>query len=679
MARMRTTLVAVTATIAALAAPTTASAITVTDCTQLQPALNNAANSVVTLAEDKDCTGSFRLPQREIVLEGGGDRGATLRGDGDQQILTGDGVGATTIRNLTFIGGLADGELDFERSGGAISLTGSSPVTIEGNDFFKNHADADGGAVSILEFAEVPQPETVEVRGVGPSIVLRDNFFGGSEADANSADDEGGAAYIDTFRNVVVDLNTFEDNIADEDGGGIEVARSSDVALTDNGFSRNTTTDNGGGAAIQACTATVTGNSFDANRVIGGSETSPDGAGLYLSGSLCNSDLQARGGSPIDVVQANNLFLENVIEGNGDGADGGGEHIFDATVHSTNDRFVRNRVEDFSQARGGGLYLEGSSRTSDTFTARNLVATGNQVLLSQAPSRGETFGEARGGGLLLSGNGEGSNFRIEDSTIVDNTASDGSGIAGEFSGGKGQFGIDTLALENSIVFGNAGADNSPQFPLDGEISGFLEREVQFSDFCSEEQTPPEGDGNICEKPTFVPDDDDGDFGEVDQAEGSPTINAGNKDFVDPDLTTDYSLAGDARVIGSNVDMGADEYKPATVQPPPPTTAEPTPPAPAAGGVAGVQQRSCKSKRAFRIRIRVPKGKKALSAVVRVNGKKVKVVRGKRLRAPVRLRGLPKGQFKVRITIRLANGKRISGTRTYHTCIPKLPGDGPPKV
>ena len=78
---------------------------------------------------------------------------------------------------------------------------------------------------------------------------------------------------------------------------------------------------------------------------------------------------------------------------------------------------------------------------------------------------------------------------------------------------------------------------------------------------------------------------------------------------------------------------------------------------------------------FRIRIRVPKGKKAVSAVVRVNGKKVKVVRGKRLRAAVRLRGLPKGRFSVRITVRLANGKRITGVRRYHTCIPSSRATG----
>ena len=127
-------------------------------------------------------------------------------------------------------------------------------------------------------------------------------------------------------------------------------------------------------------------------------------------------------------------------------------------------------------------------------------------------------------------------------------------------------------------------------------------------------------------------------------------------------------------------MGADEYKAADRGAR--RRSSRSRPAPAARRRR--RRRACssaraQSQRAFRIRIRVPKGKKALSAVVRVNGKKVKVVRGKRLKAPVRLRGLPKGQFTVRITVRLANGKKITGTRTYHTCIPKLPGDGPPKV
>ena len=87
----------------------------------------------------------------------------------------------------------------------------------------------------------------------------------------------------------------------------------------------------------------------------------------------------------------------------------------------------------------------------------------------------------------------------------------------------------------------------------------------------------------------------------------------------------------------------------------------------------MQQRSCASKRVFKIRIRVPKGKKALSAVVRVNNKKVKVVRGKRLKAAVRLRGLPKGRFTVKITVRLANGKKITGKRDVPHVHPEAAG------
>jgi hypothetical protein len=46
---------------------------------------------------------------------------------------------------------------------------------------------------------------------------------------------------------------------------------------------------------------------------------------------------------------------------------------------------------------------------------------------------------------------------------------------------------------------------------------------------------------------------------------------------------------------------------------------------------------------------------------------VKVVRGRRLRAPVDLRSLPRGRFKVAITVRLADGRSLRGTRRYRAC------------
>lgn len=101
------------------------------------------------------------------------------------------------------------------------------------------------------------------------------------------------------------------------------------------------------------------------------------------------------------------------------------------------------------------------------------------------------------------------------------------------------------------------------------------------------------------------------------------------------------------------------------QPPAPQQQIGPAPVTAAGG-----KRVCVSRRSFRIRLRIPRHAKAVSATVRVNGKRVQVIRGKRLRAPVNLKGLPKGRFKVDISVRLRGGKVLTGQRAYRTCTPK---------
>jgi ABC-2 type transport system ATP-binding protein len=77
-------------------------------------------------------------------------------------------------------------------------------------------------------------------------------------------------------------------------------------------------------------------------------------------------------------------------------------------------------------------------------------------------------------------------------------------------------------------------------------------------------------------------------------------------------------------------------------------------------------RKCASRRSFRIHLR----RGLRSATVLVNGKRVKVLRGKRLRAPVNLRGLPKGTFRVTVTGRTTRGRTLRAARTYHTCVPR---------
>lgn len=100
---------------------------------------------------------------------------------------------------------------------------------------------------------------------------------------------------------------------------------------------------------------------------------------------------------------------------------------------------------------------------------------------------------------------------------------------------------------------------------------------------------------------------------------------------------------------------------------------PSAPAPRTVNVATIatlpSAKSCASRRDFAIRLRIPKGKRVTSAEVGVAGRRATVLKGRRLTARVRLTGLPKGTFKVTITLTLADGSRLQGSRTYHTCVP----------
>jgi hypothetical protein len=110
-----------------------------------------------------------------------------------------------------------------------------------------------------------------------------------------------------------------------------------------------------------------------------------------------------------------------------------------------------------------------------------------------------------------------------------------------------------------------------------------------------------------------------------------------------------------------------------------TTTATTPPAATTPRPVAAQSvpKACASKRAFTIRLRIPRHVTAISATVKVNGRQVRVLKGSRLRSTVNLKGLPKGTFKVSITVKLAGTRKtLKGQRTYHTCIPKQ-GDSIP--
>jgi hypothetical protein len=122
--------------------------------------------------------------------------------------------------------------------------------------------------------------------------------------------------------------------------------------------------------------------------------------------------------------------------------------------------------------------------------------------------------------------------------------------------------------------------------------------------------------------------------------------------------------------------------PASGQAPP--APEPPDTSPAAGSAAASQvvfasdlglpsPRRCVSRRSFRVHVLAPRGQRLRSAQVYVNGRRVRVLTGRRaLAAPVDLRGLRAGVVKVRLVVRTTSGRTYTRTRTYHTCVPQRP-------
>jgi len=79
------------------------------------------------------------------------------------------------------------------------------------------------------------------------------------------------------------------------------------------------------------------------------------------------------------------------------------------------------------------------------------------------------------------------------------------------------------------------------------------------------------------------------------------------------------------------------------------------------------KRSCTRRKGFKLKLKAPKGQKLRSAVVFVGGRRAKVVKGKALRRPVKLKKLPRGTTRVDVTLRTRSGREISRSRTYRFC------------
>ena len=187
---------------------------------------------------------------------------------------------------------------------------------------------------------------------------------------------------------------------------------------------------------------------------------------------------------------------------------------------------------------------------------------GNSAGAGSSPENDGDGGNGGTGGAIYTGGGV---LNLMSSTVINNFAGQGgpgtgSGVAGTDGIGGVYFeSIDAPIVVNSILWGNRLNEMDPSQELTHQISPGAA--VRYS--CITGWTPV-SDGNIAINPaldliTFVP------------TAASPVLNAGESTLLprdDADLDTDsdtaeslpVDLAGNPRLVGSAVDMGAYEVQ-----------------------------------------------------------------------------------------------------------------------
>jgi hypothetical protein len=537
--------------VAAVAALALAPAAEATSCEHLQEEVNAATAGAVLQLPAGTCETNVTTSNTQPFTLEGTAPGTTLKAKTTTQAIFQINAGSTpatfTLTNLTFTG---------TTFGNAVNINDSNPaVTISDDAFVTNHSGT-GGALSI---GDGTAGSTTQ-----PTRIVGDTF--GRAGEGNSAI-AGGAVFIDTSTPLEIDSNSFAANSvpANEPGGALlildQLGGSAPVTLFGNVFGgvseeeANKAGSAGGGAFIQLSheqTLTLENNAFIGNEIAGVKTAAQPrvGAGLAV-------ELRALSEPGFSVIQKENVFANNVItETDLEGSEkeqpagGAGEWVFGNTVHSTGDRYLANGVfvnDGLPKyvPEGGGLGVLGEK-------AEGVVPAQPGTFIGADDFFSENFVAAGGwGGAIYSGftapycheSCPGSSVTLRDSTVLNNGVEPGAGSAGGAFWGSG---TDTLAVENSIVYGNT----PPQVVGFGGGTTFA-----FSDICNEPGgTVIAGAGLMCANPKLN--------GEGEETAASPTVDAGSNALVPAGLATD--LVGGARITAGRcgdaptVDMGAFE-------------------------------------------------------------------------------------------------------------------------
>lgn len=432
---------------------------------------------------------------------------------------SGEGSGSI-VEGFTIINGMVEGEAP-EGTGAGILCENNSSPTIRDCVFSDNWAD-NGGAIGCIDSSPT----------IG-DCVFYDNSAG-----------EGGAIGC-TDSSPVIEGCTITRNWG-WSGGGIYARGGNpkvvECTITDNPSVR------GGGIRTRECSLEVTESTFtgncadeggaicclwgDGHAIIMGCTFTGNYSGSYGGAIYCTGDL---------------TVLNCLIEGNWTHGCGGGIH------NDYGDLVVDNCILTGNSAdyEGGGIAQWAfSMRITDSILTKNSADYGGGVNcwgadLDMANCLLTGNSAYRGGGIYLEG--QSINAVIGCSTI-----------AGNLAGGGIYCDAELLAVNNSVLWGNNGA----QLHMEEIATGWKPGTTVMLNSCCYPNGPGDvtGEGTVISSncihldPLFV------DAGALDfrLQDLSPCIDAGDDSLVPAGLDTD--LDGNQRIQGGAVDMGAYEKR-----------------------------------------------------------------------------------------------------------------------
>ena len=628
--RLALHLVLAVAALAAVPATSPAATFTVTSTADsgagtLRDAINQAdvtsEKDDIVLAGATYALGSPLVVDEPVAIRGVGSGATVVSGAGATRVFEVELGAHLELTDLAVVDGAGGG-------------TDGTAVRLE----FGLGADATHVTLTRTRIAGHRGGSAVYVQGESTATVV-DTLFennGGLPATTNNA----GALWVRNDARATVTRSTFRDNHVMNEGGAINIWNNSVVDIAGSSFSGNSAGDDGGAINIwNDSVVTVNDTSIRDNDAVG------DGGGVNVW---------------------NNARLTvgtTTIAGNGADANGGAINLWNDTVLS----MTRSTVSGNDAGGEGGAFFAWNNAES---TLTNTTVHGNT-----AGSTGGAFHHENSAAVA-----------VVNSTVSGNNAAQGGVLFNDTNPSPGNV---FFRFENSLLQGNtatsgpSGCAHDPfADPSMVASSGF---NVEDAATCSLNATGDKPSTNAQLGPLQ---DNGGPTQTRAIAAGSPARNmippgSRRRSFA---ACPTVDQRGVARPQEGACDAGAFEYQP----PPPPAAAAPPaaappaavvvlPPRPIAARLPALKAsqvfslpsaRRCVSRRRFRIRLRTPRGVSITRVVVKVNRKTVRTVRGRRITAPVNLRGLPRGRFTVSIQITTADGRRVSGQRRYRTCAQK---------